>query len=262
MAMNPGTAEGQLSGIHVTEPVFGLPAVWIPAAQREEAEMMGYTVVEAATVLVTHLTELLRRNAWRLLTRQDVRQLLEHLRRDYPALVDEITPETLPLGTLQHVLQNLLREGVPIRDLALIIETALEHAKTTKNADVLTEYVRHALGETLRKLYQDARGVVHAIALSADVERLLTSQLQQPPQMAGVSTLGFPPELLQRLRQSVGRALEQLVALGYSPVLVCSTPLRPYLYRMLSTTFPMLAVVSYTELPPETPVDIVATVRL
>ncbi|MCS7169639.1 MAG: flagellar biosynthesis protein FlhA, partial [Candidatus Kapabacteria bacterium] len=101
MAMNPGTAEGELSGIYVTEPVFGLPAVWIPAAQREEAELMGYTVVEAATVLITHLTELLRRNVWRLLTRQDVRQLLENLRRDYPALVDEVTPETLPLGTLQ-----------------------------------------------------------------------------------------------------------------------------------------------------------------
>jgi flagellar biosynthesis protein FlhA len=262
MAMNPGTAEGELSGIHVTEPVFGLPAVWIPAAQREEAEMMGYTVVEAATVLVTHLTELLRRHAWRLLTRQDVRQLLEHLRREYPALVEEVTPENLPLGTLQHVLQNLLREGVPIRDLALIVETALEYAKTTKNADVLTEYVRHALGETLRKLYQDARGVVHVAVLAPEVERLLTTQLQQAPQPAGTATLGLPPELVQQLRQAVARALEQLIALGYPPVLMCSTPLRPYLYRMLATTFPMVAVLSYTELPADTPVDVVATVQL
>ncbi|MCS6965195.1 MAG: flagellar biosynthesis protein FlhA [Candidatus Kapabacteria bacterium] len=260
MAMNPGTAEGELSGIYVTEPVFGLPAVWIPAAQREEAELMGYTVVEAATVLITHLTELLRRNVWRLLTRQDVRQLLENLRRDYPALVDEVTPETLPLGTLQHILQNLLREGIPVRDLALIVETALEYAKTTKNTEVLTEYVRHALGETIRKLYQDSRGTVHVGGLSPELERVLTTQLQQSPQTAGLATLGLPPEMLQRVRQSVARAIEQLTTLGYPPVLICSTPLRPYVYRMLATTFPMLAVLSYTELPPDTQLDIVATV--
>jgi flagellar biosynthesis protein FlhA len=262
MAMNPGTAEGELSGIHVTEPVFGLPAVWIPAAQREEAELMGYTVVEAATVLITHLTELLRRNAWRLLTRQDVRQLLEHLRRDYPALVEEITPETLPLGTLQHILQNLLREGIPIRDLALIVETALEHAKTTKNPDVLTEYVRHAMGETLRRLYQDSSGTVHVAALAPEVERMLSNQLQQAPHAATTATLGLPPETLQRLRQAVARAIEQLTTLGHPPVLICSTPLRPYVYRMLATTFPMLAVLSYTELPPDTTLDIVTTVSL
>jgi flagellar biosynthesis protein FlhA len=262
MAMNPGTAEGELSGIHVTEPVFGLPAVWIPAAQREEAELMGYTVVEAATVLITHLTELLRRHAWRLLTRQDVRQLLEYLRRDYPALVEEITPETLPLGMLQHILQSLLREGVPIRDLPLIVETALEQSRTTKNPDVLTEYVRHALGETLRKLYQDAHGTVHVAALSPDVERLLSTQLQQSPQVAAMPTLGLAPDVLQRLRNAVARALEQLTALGYPPVVMCSTPLRPYVYRLLSTTFPMIAVLSYTELPPETPLDIVTTIQL
>lgn len=262
MAMNPGTAEGELSGIHVTEPVFGLPAVWIPAAQREQAELMGYTVVEAATVLVTHLTELLRRHAWRLLSRQDVRQLLEHLRRDYPALVEEVTPETLPLGVLQHILQNLLREGIPVRDLALIVETALESAKTTKNADVLTEYVRHAMGETIRKLYQDSQGVLHAVALSAEIERLLTTQLQQSPQVAGMATLGLSPDTLQRLRQAVAQALEQLTVLGYPPVILCSTPLRPYVYRLLATSFPMIAVVSYTELPPDTPLDIVRTVQL
>ncbi len=262
MAMNPGTAEGELSGIHVTEPVFGLPAVWIPAAQREQAELMGYTVVEAATVLITHLTELLRRHAWRLLSRQDVRQLLEHLRRDYPALVEEVTPETLPLGVLQHILQNLLREGIPVRDLALIVETALESAKTTKNADVLTEYVRHAMGETIRKLYQDSQGVLHAVALSAEIERLLTTQLQQSPQVAGMATLGLSPDTLQRLRQAVAQALEQLTVLGYPPVILCSTPLRPYVYRLLATSFPMIAVVSYTELPPDTPLDIVRTVQL
>lgn len=262
MAMNPGTAEGELSGIHVTEPVFGLPAVWIPAAQREQAELMGYTVVEAATVLVTHLTELLRRHAWRLLSRQDIRQLLEHLRRDYPALVEEVTPETLPLGVLQRIVQNLLREGIPVRDLALIVETALEQAKTTKNADVLTESVRHALGDTIRRLYQDAQGVFHAAALSPEVERLLTTHLQQAPQAAGMATLGLPPEILQQLRQAIGRALEQLVTLGYPPVVLCSMPLRPYLYRLIATSFPTVAVVSYTELPPETPLDIVTTVQL
>ncbi len=262
MAMNPGTAEGELSGIHVTEPVFGLPAVWIPAREREDAELMGYTVVEAVTVLVTHLTEILRRNAYRLLTRQDVRQLLELLRRDYPALVEEVTPETLPLGTLQHILQNLLREGIPIRDLALIVETALEHAKTVKNPDVLTEYVRHSLGETIRKLYADANGVVHAAALSAELESLLSTQLQQFPQAAASPTLGLDPALLQRLRNSVAQALNELLRLGYPPVLLTSAPLRPYVYRLLSTSFPMLAVLSYTELPPDTPLELHATVML
>jgi flagellar biosynthesis protein FlhA len=205
LAMNPGTAEGELKGITVTEPVFGLPATWISMNDRENAEIMGYTVVEAATVLTTHLTELLRRNSDKLLTRQDVKQLIENLKDDYPALIEEISPETLPASTLQKVLQNLLSEGIPVRDLPMILESLLEYYGVTKNVDVLTEYVRHSLSETIKKLYQDQNGVVHAIALDHQIEDVMTKALQANNQNALMPSLGLSPEMIKRHQQKPRR---------------------------------------------------------
>lgn len=262
LAMNPGTAEGELAGIKVSEPVFGLPATWITYAEREQAEMMGYTVVEAATVLITHLTELLRRNADKLLTRQDVKQLIENLRSDYPALVEEITPENLPLSVVQKVLQNLLKEGIPIRDLPLILESLLEYFKVTKNIDVLTEYVRHNLSETIKRLYQDANGIIHCIALSPEIEQMLSNVLQTNAQATTTQTLGLSVDTIKKIQDSLSKAIDEITISGYVPVVICSAQIRPYFYRMVRTQFPMISVISYTELPPETEIDIVATVSL
>ncbi|MCX7930880.1 MAG: flagellar biosynthesis protein FlhA [Chlorobi bacterium] len=262
LAMNPGNAEGTLRGIEVQEPVFGLPATWIPLHERENAELSGFTVVEPATVLATHLSEILRRNADKLLTRQDVRQLVEALKKDYPALVEEITPETLPLGTIQKVLQNLLREQIPIRDLPTILEALLEYVKVTKNTDVLTEYARHHLGETIKRLFQDVNGVVHAAALDPAIENVLTTTLQNNPSAQSSTTLGLSPDLVRSILRSVGTALDQLTMMGYQPLVICSAPVRPYLHRLIRSQYPIANIISYSELPPETDVDIVARIAL
>lgn len=260
LAMNPGTAEGELPGFSVTEPVFGLQATWINISERENAEIMGYTVVEAATVLTTHLTELLRRNADKLLTRQDVKQLVDNLKQDYPALIDEMTPDTLAVSTLQKTLQNLLREGIPIKDLPLIIESLLEYCKVTKNVDVLTEYVRHNLSETIKKLYQDSNGVIHAIAVDPQLERSMTTALQTNNQASMSPTMGLSLDTIKAIQANLSEAIDEITLSGYLPLLICSAQIRPYFHRMIHTQFPMVSVISYTELPPDTDVEVTASV--
>lgn len=262
LAMNPGTAEGELAGIKVTEPVFGLPATWITYAERENAELMGFTVVEPPTVLITHLTELLRRNADKLLTRQDVKQLLENLRADSPALVEEVTPENLPLSVVQKVLQNLLKEGIPIRDMPIIIESSLEYFKVTKNVDVLTEYVRHNLSETIKRLYQDNNGVIHCISLSPEIEQMVSNVLQSNAQATTMQTLGLSLDTIKAIQDSLAKAVDESTLSGYIPIVICSAQIRPYFYRMIRTQFPMISVISYTELPPDSEIDIVTTVSI
>ncbi|MFW5662726.1 MAG: FHIPEP family type III secretion protein, partial [Bacteroidota bacterium] len=262
LAMNPGTAEGELNGISVTEPVFGLPATWINTSERENAEIMGYTVVEAATVLTTHLTELLRRNANKLLTRQDVNHLIDNMKQDYPSLVEEISPDNLPVSTLQKVLQNLLKENIPVRDLPIITESLLEYYKITQNVDVLTEYVRHNLSETIKKLYEDQNGVIHAIALDPQVEDIITNALQQSSTTAIAPSLGLAPEIIQNLHKSLSEAIDDVTMAGYLPVLICAAQVRPYLYRMINTAFPMVNIISYTELPPDTDIEIQSSVKI
>ncbi len=260
LAMNPGSAEGEVNGLKVTEPVFGLPATWIAVADRENAEVMGFTVVEAATVLATHLTELLRRNSDKLMTRQDVKQLVENQRKDYPAIVEEVQPDMMP--TIQKVLQSLLKEGIPVRDLPLILEAILEYAKVTKNPDVLTEYVRHSIGDTIKKLYQDTKGVIHAIALEPRVEQLLTNALQNNQQAVVSTSLGLAPDVLRSLQVGVSQAIDDVSLAGFMPVIITPAQIRPYFQRMIRASFPMTSVISYTELPPDAEIEIIETIRL
>lgn len=262
LAMNPGTADTEIEGLKVTEPVFGLPATWIPHNARESAEISGYTVVEPATVLSTHLTELLKRNADKLLTRQEVKKMIDNLESTHKVLLDEMVAENLPLSTIQKVLQNLLIEGIPIRDLPQILESLLDYYKITKNVDVLTEYVRHNLSETIKKLYQDDNGVVHVIALDSEIEDTMTQQLQSNSQLAVTSTLGLPPMLIREINQSVSEAIDEVTILGYMPVIICSAQVRPYLFRMLHSQFPMVSVISYTELPADTDIEVHTSIKV
>ena len=262
LAMNPGNAEGEMVGITVTEPVFGLPATWINPNERENAEILGHTVVEAATVLTTHLTELLRRNADKLLTRQEVKHLIENLKTDYPALIEEIQNDAMPIAVVQKVLQNLLSENIPIRDLPIILEGLLEYHKVTKNIDVLTEYVRHNLSETIKKLYQDRNGVVHAIALDPMIEDNITNALQLQGTNALSATLGLSPDVIERMRGSLGEAIDEISLAGYLPLIICSAQVRPYIYRMIHNTYPLVSVISYTELPADTDIEIHGQIRV
>jgi len=184
------------------------------------------------------------------------------MKLDYPALVEEITPDALPISSLQKVLQNLLQEGIPIRDLALIIESLLEYFKVTKNIDVLTEFVRHNLSETIKKCYQDHNGVIHAISLDPGIEQTMTTALQMSNQASSSPTLGLSPDLIRGLQQNLSDAIDEITLAGYSPIAITSAQIRPYFYRMIRTQFPMVSVISYTELPADTDIEIHTTVRL
>ncbi len=260
LAMSSAHAPSRVEGVTVKEPAFGLPAVWIPEHERQNAELMGYTVVEPSSVLSTHLQELLRRNADKILGRQDTRKLIDNLKKDYPAIVEELTPELLPTGTVQKVLQNLLREGIPVRDLATILEALIDYARVTKNVDVLTEYVRHSLSETIARLYQDAGGVIHAIAMDPRLEQVIAASLQS--QREATPSLGLPPTTVQRIHEDLRANVDATTSAGWSPIVICAATVRPYFYRLIHTSFPAVSVLSFTELPPETEIEFIGKLEV
>jgi flagellar biosynthesis protein FlhA len=253
LAMNPGNIEETLPGVETREPAFGLPAVWIADREREHAELMGFTVVEPSAVLSTHLQEILRKNADKILGRQDTRKLIENLKKEYPAVVEELQPDVLPIGTVQKVLQNLLREGIPVRDLAAILESLVDYSRVTKNVDVLTEYVRHSLSETIARLFRDPQGVIHAIAMDPRLEQVITTALQNQRETS--PSLGLSPATINRLHSSLLENVEIAKEAGRLPVVLCAATVRPYFYRLIHTSFPTVAVLSFTELPPETDIE-------
>ncbi len=260
LAMNAGNVDQPIEGNETIEPAFGLPAVWIREDQRHEAELAGYTVVEPSAVLATHLMEVIRKHADKLLGRQEVQQLLDNLKKDYPAVVDELVPEQLSLGAIQKVLQNLLREGIPIRDLVTILETLADYVGMTKNVEVLTEYVRFALGETIAKLYQDERGVIPAITLDPKIEQMITGSLQKQKQIT--DNLGLALPVVQSIYRSVAENVEQATRMGYHPVIVCSPSIRAYFKKLIEGQFPDVAVISFGELPPEVQIESIGKVRM
>lgn len=260
LAMNSGTATEELPGTVIKEPAFGLPAVWIPIYEREHAELAGYTVVEPVAVLSTHLQEVLRRNADKILSRQDTKKLIENLKKDYPAVVEDLTPELLPTGTVQKVLQNLLREGIPIRDLVTILESLVDYARVTKNVDVLTEYVRHSLSETIARLFADQNGVVHAILMGPRLEQAITTALQN--QREASPSLGLSPEAIDAIQRGMSQNVDAALAAGYQPVVLCSATVRPYFYRLIHTAFPNVSVLSFTELPAETEIEFIGKLEI
>ncbi len=260
LAMNAGNVEQKIDGIETIEPAFGLPAVWIREDQRHEAELAGYTVVEPSAVLTTHLMEIIRKHADKLLGRQEVQQLLDTLKNDYPAVVNELVPDQLSLGAIQKVLQNLLREGIPIRDLVTILETLADYASVTKNVEVLTEYVRYALSDTIAKLYQDENGVIHAITVDPKIEQLITTTLQSQKQLT--NNLGLPPQIVQSIYRSVAENVEQATSMGYHPVIICSPTIRAYFRKLIEGQFPEVAVISFGELPPDIQIESIGKVRI
>ena len=247
LAMNPGSIVDSISGLPTTDPAFGLQSFWITLPEKEKAEMTGYTVVDCISVLTTHLQEVLKRNFDKILTRQDVKQLLENMKKEYPAVVEEINPDILNLGTIQKVLQGLLKENIPIKDFVQICEALIDYSKTTKNVDVLTEYVRHTIGDTIGNLYRDHNGIIHAAALSENLETAITKSLQA--QKDNIVTLGLPQPVLRELHTQLVALIEKFNSLGYPAILITSATIRPYFYRLINSSFPDLIVLSYSELP-------------
>ncbi len=247
LAMNPGMVDGDISGVPTRDPAFGLDAYWITESEKEKAELAGYTVVDSISVLSTHLQETIKKHFDKILTRQSVKQLLENLKKDYPAVIEDINPELLPLGTIQKVLQNLLKEQIPIKDLVQILESLIDYSKVTKNIDVLTEYVRHSLGETIANLYKDQNGIIHAVSIGGNLESFITNALQNSNN--STQTLGLSPEMLRKLNEEIDNWIMKFREFGYIPVFMTSATIRPYFYRLINSTFPEAIVLSYTELP-------------
>ena len=260
LAMNPGGIDEELAGIPTTDPAFNLAAIWITEQEKDKAELLGYTVVDSISVLSTHLQETIKKNFDKILTRQSVKQLLENLKKEYPAVIEDINPDALPLGTIQKVLQNLLRELIPIKDLVQILESLIDYAKVTKNIDVLSEYVRHSLGDTIANLYKDHNGIIHAAAIGDNLEDHITSALANNKD--SVQSLGLTPEMLQKLNQSIHNLVMQFREYGYIPVFITSATIRPYFFKLINSTFPDVILLSYTELPANVDIEFIGKVEV
>ncbi len=265
MALNPGMAEGELEGLSVIEPAFGLPAVWISENERDKAEASGYTVVESVAVLTTHLLEVLKTNSWQLLGRQEVQNLLDNMKKDQPALVDGLVPNLLQLGSLEKVLQNLLKERVSIRNLVTILESLSENSTVIKDPDVLTEYVRMTLGETIVQPYISENNTIRGITLSPQIEQLIkeaVQQIQQSGEQMGLGQITLPPAVLEKMYQALTAEIETMVASGYQPVVVSSPGIRFYFKKLVESVFPNLVVLSYGEIPAKIQIETMGSVRI
>ncbi len=253
MAIDPGMVGGPLEGESTTDPAFGLPAFWIEEARRAHAQALGYTVVDASTVIATHLNHLVTRHAAELLGRSEVQQLLEHLERDTPKLTEDLVPKQMSLSALQKVLQNLLAEGVHIRDMRTIVECLCEHAPQAKDPADLTEAVRAALGRAIVQQLFPAPAELAVLALDAPLERVLMGALQ-----AGGSAL--EPGLADTLSDQAARAVQRQEQSGLAAVLLVPAPLRPLLSRFLRRSLPQLSVLSHSEVPESRNVRITALI--
>ncbi len=245
LAIDSGVVTAPVPGIETREPAFGLSALWIGAPQRHEAEHRNYTVVEPSSVLATHLTEVIKQYAAELLTRQQVTRLLDALKERSPKIVEEVIPEPIKSGELQKVLQNLLRERVPIRDLETILETLGDWATRTKDIDVLTEYVRHALARSICALYRGDDGALSAITLDPQVEDLILSHVEGGDQGR---YLTLPPatqgRVIEAMRDQVAAALRNGVK---TPVVLCSPQVRSWVRRLIEQAMPHVPVLGYNE---------------
>jgi flagellar biosynthesis protein FlhA len=235
----------KIKGIETKEPAFGLPAVWVTEGEKENLQARGIVVVDPATVITTHLTEIFRSYADELLGRQEVQHLLDNLTRTYPKLVEEIIPKIVPLGTLQKVLQKLLRERISIRDLQTILETLADYAALTKNVDVLTGYVRQSLARAITKQYQDREGNITVMMISPDIEDKITRAVQHTEYESFVSP---DPNMLKQLVGSLQKFISKFTASGLQPIILCSPNARIYLRKILEKFFPNLVVLSHNEI--------------
>ena len=245
MAMNPGFVEEEITGIPTFEPSFHLPAIWITEGQRERAESLGYTVVDPPSIIATHLTEIIRDHIAELLTRQDVQSLVDNIKESNPALVDELVPKLLGIGEIQKVLQNLLSEGISIRDLLTIFETLADHAAVTRDTDVLTEYVRQSLKRAISNKYFSPNEMTSVVTLDPKIEQEIMASVKQTEQGA---YLTLEPEKIKSIVAAVRTEIEKLENLGKNAIVITSPIVRMYFKKMTEDYIKNLIVVSYNEI--------------
>jgi flagellar biosynthesis protein FlhA len=258
LAMDPGDASATLQGIPTREPAFGLDATWVHDSGRAEAEALGYTVVDAESVIVTHLTETIRAHAAELLTRQDVRALLDKLKETNAAVVEEVVPDTLTLGEIQRVLQLLLSEGVPIRDLGTIVEAIGDKARITRDTNLLSEYARQALGRAITAPHLDEELRLRAITLDPAIEQEVATSITQT---ADGEYLAMDPPRAQAIVGALRTQVDHASGRGVRPVLLCSARIRRHLRRLIAQAQPHLPVCSYNEIAPGINVETIGVIH-
>ncbi len=259
LAINPGFADEKLDGFDTKDPAYGLSATWIIPNLKEMAEARNYTVVEASAVLATHLTEVIKSSATEVLSRQDVQHLIDTLKEDSPALVDAVFPEPISLGVMHNVLQLLLNERIPIRDLATIIETISDYIGVTKDNDVLAEYVRMSLKRQITESLKDKDGKINVFTIDPQIEQQLGESVQSTKQ--GLM-LVIDPALSELLLNRIGEQLEQLQNAGHQPIVICSPNIRLAFRRLVEAAYPQLTVVSYNEIIPDVELVSLGMVRI
>ena len=245
MAMNPGYVEEEITGIPTFEPSFHLPATWITEGQRERAESLGYTVVDPPSIIATHLTEIIRSYISEMLTRQDVQNLINNLKETNPSLVEELVPKLLGLGEIQKVLQTLLKEGISIRDLLTIMETLADYASSTRDTDILTEYVRQSLKRAISTKYFPSHETTSVVTLDPKVEQEIMGSVKQTETGAFIN---LDPVRARAIVDSVGKEVQKLENMGKMPIIITSPIVRMYFKRMIEDYYKDLVVVSYNEI--------------
>ncbi len=258
LAMNPGNADGSIQGIDTVEPAFGLPAKWILDDDREKAEILGFTVVDPSSMISTHLTEVIKKYSYELLGRQEVKTLIDNVKENNSALVDELVPKLMSYGEIQKVLGNLLKEKVSIRDLTTILETLADYCLITKDANMLTEYVRQALGRAITKQYMpDKKAKV--VMLDPDLERRIMESIQQSEHG---SYLSIDPSTNQVILNNLSAYIQKLVSIGEQPIVVAAPIVRFYFKTLTEQLIPDLIVLSYNEIDPDVEIQSIGTVKI
>jgi len=258
LAMNSGNVFEEIAGIETVEPAFGLPALWIQEANREQAELAGYTVVDPVSVLATHLTEVIKAYAFEILGRQEVQTLVDSVKQNNPAVVEELTPTLLSIGDIQKVLAKLLRERISIRDMVTIFETLADYAQLTKDTDILTEYVRHALARQISRQYAQ-NNMLTCITVDPQLENTIASAVQRNE---SGSYVALEPQMLQAIVSSLSKELPKITNIGYQPIVLTSPAVRTYFHKLIERNVPNLIVLSYAELESKVEVQSLGMVRV
>jgi flagellar biosynthesis protein FlhA len=238
----------EIAGIETIEPAFGLKAFWITPEEKDVTENQGYTIVEPPAVLATHLTEVIKNNAFELLSRQDTQNLIDNLKKDYPTVVDEVLPELLNIGIIQKALQNLLKERIPIKDLLTIMETLADYGQSTKDPEILTEYVRHSLARAICHLYRDENGTMHVHTCDPALEQLIADNTKSTRH--GINVI-LPTEITQQIIGRMKDAIDKMIANNQNPIILCSPNIRLPLRRLTESVLPQAIIVSYNEITSE-----------
>lgn len=260
LALSPGEGARKIEGIPTREPSFDLPALWIPRSEKEQAQTAGYTVIEPAAVLVTHLSEILKQEGHRLMSREAVQELLDAVKKTHKAVVEELVPAQLGIGQVQKVLQNLLKEGLPIRDMATILETLADYAVVSKDAGFLTEAVRVALSKTIAERYEDEPGRLSAITVDPKVEQMISDGLRMSAKEG--TEFSMPSVVVKKMTDKVKDLSRSMLGRGYQPIVVTAPGVRGSIRRLIEPEMPNLIVLSAGELPPSTQIQPMGMVSL